>query len=110
MDFPCTGCLCCCHSMGLILENKDNLEPMQRFIASKFPYEVDENGCCTQLTEEGKCAVYDHRPVLCNVRLMSKFSGESEVEYFKKSAKACNQIMDDWGVEEEYRIDFAANF
>tara|TARA_R100001530_G_scaffold127621_2_gene96901 strand:+ start:2010 stop:2300 length:291 start_codon:yes stop_codon:yes gene_type:complete len=96
--------------MGLILENIDKLEPMKRFIASKFPYEVDENGCCTQLNEDGNCNVYDHRPVLCNVRLMSKFSGESELEYFKKSAKACNQIMDDWGVEEEYRIDLEESF
>ena len=110
MNFPCTRCCICCTTIGIVLNNKDQLDELTQFMLSKFPYKPLENGNCPQLSEYGECMVYDHRPIFCNVKLMGKLRGMKEKEYFKKVATHCNQLMDDWDVEEEYRIDLEEIF
>ena len=104
MSFPCTRCLLCCTTIGILLDNKDQLDELTQFMLSKFPYKPLENGTCSQLSEYGECKVYDHRPIVCNVKLMAKLRGKTEEEYFKETASHCNQMMDRWGVEKSYRI------
>ena len=103
-DFPCTQCSQCCKRIGEALENKNKFDPLKQFLISKFPYKILKDGSCEQLTEDGLCSVYEDRPVICNIKLMSKFFDGSVEEYYDMSAKACNMMIEEAGLDSKYLI------
>lgn len=40
--------------------------PPIRKALGEFPYPVNPDGSCSQLTPEGRCAVYATRPMICS--------------------------------------------
>ena len=104
-DFPCTKCSQCCKRVGEILDNKEKLDPFRQFLVSKFPYKTLEDGSCEKLTEDGLCSVYEDRPMLCNVKLMSKFFDGSPEEYYDITAKVCNLMIIEAKLDKKYLID-----
>ena len=63
-----------------------------------------EDGSCEKLTEDGLCSVYEDRPIMCNVRLMSKFYEGSTEEYYDITAKICNIMIEEAGLDSKYLI------
>lgn len=74
-----------------------------------FPYSWDESGRCEMLSADNKCMVYYDRPTICSVENMADLMGIDRAEYFVMSAKACNQLMDENGIPEEFRIKAVEN-
>ena len=104
-DFPCTKCSQCCKRVGEILDNKEKLDPFRQFLVSKFPYKTLEDGSCEKLTEDGLCSVYEDRPIICNIKLMSKFFDGSVEEYYDMTAKVCNIMIEEAGLDSKYIIE-----
>ena len=103
-DFPCTQCSQCCKNVGNILNSKVQIDPLRRFLLDKFPYKALEDGSCEKLTEDGLCSVYEDRPIICNIKLMSKFYQGSTEEYYDITAKLCNLLIKEAKLDEKYLI------
>jgi len=91
--FPCTQCGCCCRKVGLI-PKENNLG---------FPYRAKENGECEML-KDNKCVVYNERPIICNIDRLIKVLKVNKSQYYKESIDACNKMMDEDEISQEYRI------
>jgi len=99
--FPCTKCGVCCTRIGFIVENlRECSDPNSKLY---FPYEFDEKGVCSKLVDN-KCSVYENRPTLCNVEKMFDRKHNTWDEFVLININACNQMMDEVGVDEEFRI------
>lgn len=66
-----------------------------------FPYEVLLDGCCSQLLPNGRCAVYETRPMLCNyeaswpiVAPHLPFADEREFRIW--SISICHQLQENY--------------
>ena len=107
-NFPCTKCGLCCTTanLGKWLDTEyiKTLPPVLQFVASKFPYQLTDDGACEML-KDGLCSVYDDRPLLCNIKLLAKLSGDESFFYIL-NALHCNKMIDDAGLGEEYLISF----
>jgi uncharacterized protein len=90
--FPCTMCGCCCRRIGDII--KQGIE---------FPYKAMSDGACEML-EDNKCKIYDSRPTICNIDKLAKILHIERKEFYKENIKACNQMMDDDNIPQEFRI------
>ena len=102
--FPCTSCGQCCRVVGRLLDQTfDN--PIYNDLVRRFPYGTDLNGSCEMLTDDGLCSVYDHRPLLCNLKLAALLMGFVDDSWIKLQADDCNQLIDEAGLDVEYRID-----
>lgn len=98
--FPCTSCGCCCRRIGKTVEKA-------KFLSGElaFPFKWDETGKCEMLTDDNRCRVYDTRPLVCRIEEMYKYFGSySREEFYKMNIAACNQMMDEDGVDKKYRI------
>jgi Fe-S-cluster containining protein len=97
MDFKCTGCGACCRVIGRAIAEADKQpDPFIRNLLKKFPHRAKPDGSCSKLGEDGKCTIYDKRPLLCNVEKLWKRhhkNKESKAEFFARSARACNQLI-----------------
>ena len=80
MPFKCDCCGCCCRSL------------------KKVPALADfdrGDGVCVHLQSDNLCAIYDHRPEICNVELMYErfFSSVyTREEFFGLNEKQCEKI------------------
>lgn len=85
--FNCTGCGACCKVLpDLFLEH---------FKMPKSP-----NGGCGHLLPDNKCAVYDNRPWICDVRKVWEVIGKvSWEEYKAQSYQACEILQKTLGVD-----------
>jgi Fe-S-cluster containining protein len=71
---------------------------------AEFPYQARPDGSCEQLTEEGTCAVYEDRPLLCSVDRMRALHQVPEPLYYALSAAACNAMQAQDGIPESFRV------
>jgi Fe-S-cluster containining protein len=101
--FNCNQCGLCCAKIGKALDGLEDLvargnkNPIY-LEAMTFPYETDVTGRCSQLMENNLCAVYDNRPLICNIRgFHEKFFAEiaTQEEFYKKQEDFCKQLQDD---------------
>ena len=99
-DFPCTQCGLCCKKIGYLLDNKSKLSEHAQFLISKFPYKTLNDGSCEMLTSDNKCSVYDDRPLICNVKLMSKLF---HIPY-EDTAQICNTWIEENGLDESFKV------
>lgn len=107
-DFPCTGCGACCRSVDGVKENK-HLHPkaIQELIEA-FPYD-HKDGVCEMLVDN-KCAVYEDRPVLCNIEKVSEYYPDlTKEEYFKINADFCNLLQLKFDLPTKYRVNYATS-
>jgi Fe-S-cluster containining protein len=92
--FPCTGCGQCCKR----IKDIHYLFPAP----FTFPYK-HINGVCEKLVDN-KCSVYDDRPLICNIDKMIEYREFDKEEYYAENIAACNQIMDEDGIDQSFRI------
>lgn len=95
MPFPCTGCGLCCQG----------IDELKRAYPS-FPYKAKADGSCEKLID-GRCSVYESRPEVCNIDRMAKKLGVELGEYHRRSAEACNALMEEAGADEALRVTLA---
>jgi Fe-S-cluster containining protein len=114
-NFPCTACGLCCQRAGNAVRHARTLismgetNPYAKEIAA-FPYPFDETGRCSQLTADNKCAVYDKRPLICDIeKVWEKYhkpTGAISLDnYFLSAAVVCNTMMKEEGVNENFFIE-----
>ena len=104
MKFPCTGCGQCCRQLGEILDaaNASGNEAFM-LLARVFPYTPEPDGSCPMLINN-QCAVYEDRPILCNLeRLQHNMEVPDEV-WFQLNAASCNRLIRDAGLPEELLV------
>jgi Fe-S-cluster containining protein len=113
-DFPCTSCGICCQRAGRavvaarMLLDRGETNPYVKEVAA-FPYAFDETGRCSQLTADNKCSVYDHRPLICNIKsVWEKFHKPGGVitleQYYQSGAMECNKMMKEEHAHENFFI------
>jgi Fe-S-cluster containining protein len=103
MDYPCTGCGECCKRVQTVLEGSHD-HPVIRELVKRFPYKAQEDGSCEMLTKEGRCSVYDTRPLLCNIKLLRVLLQADEEEYYRINSYWCNSMIREAGLGEEYLV------
>lgn len=102
MSFPCTGCGACCRRVGKIMDTI--AEASDQNSQLYFPYKWDETGKCEMLLPDNSCSVYENRPLICNVDKLHSLFAIPKAEYYALTIGLCNQMMDDDGLPERFRI------
>ena len=100
-DFPCTSCGLCCKQIGTLLTNKNQLPELLQFLVTKFPYKALEDGSCEMLNSDNQCSVYNDRPLICNVKLMSKLHHTP----YHVTAEICNKLIEENGLDTAFRVE-----
>lgn len=103
MDFPCTGCSECCKRVQSVLETEFD-HPVMNELVRRFPYQTKGDGSCEMLTKEGKCSVYESRPLLCNVKLGAKLLRIDEMEWYRMNQLGCNSMIREAGLDESFLV------
>lgn len=98
--FNCTMCGLCCAHVGdgvklmrrLVLEGSN--DPMH-FAGAVFPYEFDETGRCSKLTEDNQCAVYENRPLICNIQQFHQrfFRHVPRQLFYDEQERYCHELQ-----------------
>ena len=100
--FPCTQCGLCCKQVGKALQANFQ-DPLTTFLLSKFPYKAKEDGSCEML-KDNLCTVYEDRPLICNIKLLSKFFNGTTEEYYRIVAEVCNKSINEADLDPKYLI------
>jgi Fe-S-cluster containining protein len=104
--FPCSGCGACCKRVGKLIDSVKGGE-YEEFSIGKllqaFPHQYNEAGVCEMLDNNG-CKVYEDRPLICRVDDLMIAMGQDKHTWYKDNVSACNQIMDEDGIDKSYRI------
>jgi Fe-S-cluster containining protein len=103
MDYPCTGCSQCCRRIQAVLEMSHD-HPVIQELVHRFPYQSRQDGSCEMLTTEGRCSVYDSRPLLCNIQLGAKLLKMDEQEWYRLNQLGCNEMIREAGLDESFLV------
>lgn len=100
-EFPCTGCGACCSRI------EKAVDYVKKFKDPKltFPHTWDENGRCEKQGEDGRCTVYEDRPILCRVDEMEKYFDMTTKEFFDWNIASCNQMIKEDSLDEKFLIE-----
>jgi len=108
-DFPCTGCSLCCRNLQNIRASALTYpkESIMYRAAASFPYSWDSAGACVML-EDNRCTVYSSRPLLCNVKEISKLIA-SELNcdlnsIYALTADSCNNLISTYNLDPGFMI------
>ena len=99
--FPCSSCGACCKR---IIKAVQNLGNQQKESPLHFPHKWNEQGVCEKLTTDNKCSIYETRPLICNVDEIAKLTNMPIKQFYNINIKACNAIMDEDNIPQEFRI------
>ena len=73
-----------------------------------FPYKTDESGACEKLDKDGKCTVYENRPLVCNVEKMfetfHKHNTTRKKHYFEQ-ATVCNSMIKKSNLPDKFLVN-----
>jgi Fe-S-cluster containining protein len=68
-----------------------------------------KDGSCIYLNKDNRCDIYHQRPEVCSIDKMYKKRQLEESmpkkDYYKLTAKVCNQFIDEDNLDEKYKID-----
>ena len=56
------------------------------------------------LKEDNSCAVYDNRPVVCNIEKMIEILDLDRDEMFEKTKQGCNKMIKEDGMSDDYIV------
>ena len=108
MDFPCTQCGECCRHVDKVLDPNSftykSSPTVIKDLIDRFPYQINKDGSCSMLDSNGKCKVYDSRPIICNVRLGGLLLHQNQLDWFKNRADGCNKLISDAGLDPKYLV------
>ena len=102
MKFPCTGCGSCCKRIRSVVQSiniYENNHPLY------FPHRWTSEGVCEHLTEENKCAIYETRPLLCNVEKLAEILVVDKKKFYQENILVCNKLMDIDNIPLQFRIE-----
>jgi Fe-S-cluster containining protein len=106
MIFPCTGCGACCRKVGVMI-NKARSEEYEEGtigrLVQEFPFQYNESGACAMLID-GKCSVYEDRPLICRVEDLGFKLGVNQRDWYKDNIVSCHELMEEEGILDKYRI------
>lgn len=110
LSYGCTGCSLCCRKIGETIERVKNMDSKDPFIKAfqDFPYKADEDGVCEKLGEDGKCTVYEDRPLVCSIpRMFQRFykGKETRKQHYLSEAKICNRMIRKEGLDDKFLVD-----
>jgi Fe-S-cluster containining protein len=107
--FPCTGCGACCRRIGKLINSVKDKQ-FEKFsigeLLQQFPHQYNKDGVCEMLHNDG-CKVYEDRPLICRVDDLMIAMGQDKHEWYKDNINACNEIMEEDGIDKSYRIKWA---
>jgi len=105
-SFPCTGCGLCCQRMHDVFNNLKQLReyPVLFNAVVEFPHDIRKDGSCSKFVD-GRCSVYEDRPLLCNVQKLGETMEVDLMEWYRANAKACNTMIQAAGIDEAYLVD-----
>lgn len=69
----------------------------------KFPYVPNPDGSCPML-RDGQCAIYEQRPMLCNLETIQRVLDVADPVWFQLNAASCNQLIRDAGLDEAWMV------
>ena len=103
--FPCTKCGLCCTkvNLGKWLDPDVTDDPFIKFVISKFPYKLTDDGSCEMLVD-GLCSVYEDRPLLCNIPLGGISLGMDQKVWFELHMNHCNKLIEEAGLDPKYLV------
>src|SRR6476660_8165251 len=115
VSYPCVGgpggacpSLCCyqaADALKSIVDLKLSGHPVDPAIFD-FPYKVDpHSGKCENVLDDGGCAVYLNRPLLCNIEAAARAMNLDPVIFMPANAEQCNTFMTENGIPKEKQID-----
>lgn len=115
VSYPCVGgpggscpSLCCyqaADALKSIVDLKLSGQPVDPKIFD-FPYTVDQQtGKCENVLDDGGCAVYLNRPILCNIEKAAEAMGLDPIIFLPANAEQCNAFMDAHSIPKEKQID-----
>ena len=64
---------------------------------------VPAAGTCEKLVD-GRCSVYETRPLICNIDKMITHLGIDREQSYRETAQVCNQLIDEDGLDEDFKI------
>lgn len=102
MKFPCTSCGCCCKRIRYVVQSiniYENNHPLY------FPHRWTSEGVCEHLTEDNKCAIYETRPLLCNIEKLTELLGYDKKKFYLENIMACNKMMEEDNIPLDFRIE-----
>lgn len=103
MDYPCTGCSECCRRVQSVLELSHE-HPVMQELVRRFPYQTRDDGACEMLTKEGRCSVYESRPLLCNIKMGGQLLKMDEMEWYRLNQVGCNLMIREAGLDESFLV------
>lgn len=111
-SFPCTSCSACCRTVKQTVARakKDEIpnKKLQAYVL-KFPHGWDEKGACDQLKDDGTCSVYETRPEICRIDLMTEKCNDPDIsieEHYKARAGQCNALQVNFNIDKSYRVNY----
>lgn len=110
ISYGCTACGLCCKKVGETIENVKDKDGSNSFIKAfqDFPYKANEDGSCEKLGEDGKCTVYEDRPLVCSVpRMFQRFwkKRQTRKQHYLTEAKLCNKKIRQNGYPDKFLVD-----
>ena len=104
MKFPCTGCGQCCRRLDEILAGLSKVNnPALQFLLEKFPYAPNPDGSCPML-QDGLCAIYNDRPMLCNLETIQRVLDVPDAVWFQLNAASCNKLIREAELDEAWMV------
>ena len=98
MKFQCSACGLCCRKQYL----------------DQLPFDFPRNpvtGDCVALGDDGLCTIYSERPLVCRTADLYDLYGHeldmTRVEFYIAANERCNQMQEDHGYAESFRIDIS---
>ena len=107
IDFPCTQCGECCRQLGNVLANSSIFPTVTQDLLKHFPYKPNPDGSCSKLTSDGLCSVYDNRPIVCNIKLMSQVLHQNTSQFYQNQAHNCNKLINNANLDPKYLVEIS---
>ena len=108
-DFPCTQCGECCRHVDKVFDKSSltyqSSPTVIKDLIDRFPYEVNEDGSCSMLDQNGLCKVYHSRPILCNVKLGGLLLNINLQDWYLNRAKGCNDLITNANLNPDFLIN-----
>lgn len=101
IKFNCTSCGACCKLVGISVQAaktavlRGDKSPAVQEIAA-FPHFIRPDGSCEHLLPDNNCAIYENRPVACNVKSMfNRFykHEKSRRQFYRENEEACEKLQ-----------------
>jgi Fe-S-cluster containining protein len=56
------------------------------------------------LTEDGRCSVYEHRPLICNIKVGGMLVGLDQKEWYQLNMVGCNKMIEEAGLDPSFLV------